>query len=461
MGNAGQELARKVVEISYKDLTPALVLKMKQIILDSIGCALASRVTDRGRIALEVVNELGGNTQATIIGGGRSSWALATYANAEMIHALDYEVCGPGRGHTLPYVLSPSLAIAERMKSSGKDLITGVALALEIGGRMFSAVALNRDAPVTKPFSVGSCAVYGGVAGASSLMRLDSKRIAHAFGIAGTNTIVLSSRDRHTPGGNQGIMTKFNTLTGWIAQLATMSCLLAEKGFTGDTTYFDGELGFKNVMGSDTFKPEAIVANLGKIWLAEKIGEDGHYGLKTYPSCAALHAGISLINQIIRENKIDPANIEEIVVKSTPAFQSWEVVSFADCSHNPGYIYAVAAFHGQNPGPHWQMPGTYNDPKIRNLMKHIRVEKNQKIDEIFVEIKAAGKNYSAAAKGLPSTKAPPLIIEPPLTDDEIKVKFRNNASYGPLSTDKVENIINAVYRLEEIEDVSEMLRMLG
>jgi hypothetical protein len=89
------------------------------------------------------------------------------------------------------------------------------------------------------------------------------------------------------------------------------------------------------------------------------------------------------------------------------------------------------------------------------------VEKNQKIDEIFVEIKAAGKNYSAAAKGLPSTKAPPLIIDPPLTDDEIKVKFRNNASYGPLSTDRVENIINAVYRLEEIDNVTDMLRMLG
>jgi 2-methylcitrate dehydratase PrpD len=59
MTNIGQELSRIIERVSYKDLPEAVVYHIKQTFLDSIGCALGARVIDRGRIALELVNEIG------------------------------------------------------------------------------------------------------------------------------------------------------------------------------------------------------------------------------------------------------------------------------------------------------------------------------------------------------------------------------------------------------------------
>jgi hypothetical protein len=49
----------------------------------------------------------------------------------------------------------------------------------------------------------------------------------------------------------------------------------------------------------------------------------------------------------------------------------------------------------------------------------------------------------------------------PLNDDEIKDKFRNNASYSVLKSGRIEGIIESIYHLEDIKDVSGVLRMSG
>jgi 2-methylcitrate dehydratase PrpD len=246
------------------------------------------------------------------------------------------------------------------------------------------------------------------------------------------------------------------------------------------TTFLDSELGFRNALGAAAyFKPEVIIEDLGKIWRMER---------GSYPCCGAHHPAVDLIVKIVQQNNnINPDGIEEIVVKGIPLLlglpwsQPWaDEASFADCQFCNDYVYAVAAYHGQNPGPHWQMPSSYNDPKIRNLMKRVRVEAYPTTDEFIaapakanmhpyhssdtiVELTANGRKYTAAGK---SEQFPGLTVETsdtrePLTDDEMRAKFRNNASYSSLMSNKVEGIIDVVYRLEEVEDVSEMLQMLG
>jgi 2-methylcitrate dehydratase PrpD len=476
--STGSKLAEIITGLSYEDFPPPVVLNMKRVILDSIGCALGGRITDRGRIALEVVAELGGNPQSVIIGGGRTSWTLAAYANAELIQALDYEPCGPRFGHIVPYVISPCLSIAQRTRASGKELITAVVLALEVGSRVFNSVPGKTDVDVERRQnflqSFGSTQVYGGVAGVSSLLKLDAKHISHAMGIAGTNLPVPAGHSWHIMP-RPSIMTKFNTLTGWVAELSTMACLLAERGFTGDTTFLDSEEGFRGVIGAkDDFQPETIIGDLGQRWWSEDWNSQF---IKAYPLCGANHAGVDLIIHILRQSGISPESIQEIVVTGDPTTPPWTLpftdpVSFSDCSHNNAYAYAVAAYHGQNPGPLWLLPSTFNDPRIRNLMRKVRVEALPKTEnalvnpvyaETTVEVTANGRKYSASGKSqFPGVKVElPGDTRPPMKDDEIKAKFRNNAGYSSLTKEKVEKIIHAVYRMEEMENVSTMLAMMG
>ncbi|MFC1971563.1 MmgE/PrpD family protein [Chloroflexota bacterium] len=134
MTGVTQTLAEFAAKTTFNDLPGSAIQKTKQVLLDSIGCALGSYITDRARITIELTEELGGHPQASIIGHRKTSLALAACANGDLICTLDYEPVGPLCPHVCPSVVASSLAMAERVGASGKDLITAVALGLEAGG---------------------------------------------------------------------------------------------------------------------------------------------------------------------------------------------------------------------------------------------------------------------------------------------------------------------------------------
>ncbi len=74
--NVTEQLASIVTRIGFDDLPQDVVKGIKWILLDSVGCALGASQTDKARIASELVEELGGQPQASVIGGHRTSYAL-------------------------------------------------------------------------------------------------------------------------------------------------------------------------------------------------------------------------------------------------------------------------------------------------------------------------------------------------------------------------------------------------
>lgn len=470
--NVTQQLAELVTTIGFDDLPEELVRNHKLMLLDNIGCALAGSVTDRGRIALELVGELGGKPQASIIGNHRSSYALASFANGELVNALDFCYNTEGR-HLGIYVFPPCLVIAEREHSSGKELITALAVAHEVGGRAVSSLAQHKvlkDEPPyyeTSPRFGYTTTIFGGVAGAGKLLGLNVGRMQNAFGIAGASTPVPALQHWDYTSGPV-FMVKYNSWSGWIAQLATVAALLAEKGFTGDTTILDGEWGFWQIVGSPFFKVDNLLEGLGETW------HSGKADFKFYPCCSCNFAGIDGINKIMQEHGIDPEEIEEIVVKNdpellTPRRMGVEVESFGDASFRNTLIFAIAAFYGNNPGPNWELPTTINDPRVRALMERVKVELHPRASELLakqmkttggtfftdtiVEIIARGRKFSveiSSHKGKPDN---------PMTESELVDKFRNNASYSMVKSSKVEEIIQMISELEKVDDVTKLTRL--
>lgn len=470
-----KQLSESVVNTTYQDLPPEAIEKIKLTVLDSIGCALGGYITDRARIVLEMIEEFGGNAQATLIGSYRTSCPLAAFGNSELMNALDYDYIGPLSGHVGPYVAPPCLTIAERAHASGKDLILALALANEIGGRAMSAFAQHKvpkDEPPyyeTHPRFSYSSSIFGGVAGAGKLLGLSATQLANAFGIAGASTAVPATMKWQYMTG-PAIMAKYNAWTGWIAQLATVAVLSAEKGFTGDTTILDGEWGYWKIVGSPFFKVENLLNGLGKEW---HIGE---VMFKLYPTCYIYHAGIEGINNLVKEHEIKPEHIEEIVVKGDPLMQtpnrmSTEVNSFADAQFFIRFNFALAPFYGDSPGPAWQMPGVFNDPRINALVNKIKLEVHPQFDDYvtetikkgvvpilwsaIVEVAANGKRYTA------EMKAPRGSKDYPATKEELVGKFKTNASYSLIKTSKAEEVIEMVDHLDEIDDVCKLFALLA
>ncbi|MBK8065854.1 MAG: MmgE/PrpD family protein [Betaproteobacteria bacterium] len=246
------------------------------------------------------------------------------------------------------------------------------------------------------------------MAGAARLLRLDQSQLCHALGIAGASSPVLAiMKWQHMPG--PAIMAKYNAWTGWTAQLATVAALAARRGFTGDTTILDGEFGYWNIVASPVFNVGNLLDGLGRDWHLDQVR------YKLYPTCYIYHAGIQGICQLVREHRIDPAEITEIVVRGdrlmqTPNRMGVEVNTFADAQFFIRFNFALAVFHGDKPSPAWQLPETFNDPRIRALVPKVKLEEHPEFENYvrsaigsgtvpilwssIVEIAARGQRYT-------------------------------------------------------------------
>ena len=460
MSNVTEQLIDFVEGVTFDQLPSPIVTKTKQMLLDSVGCALAGQLVDRGKIAIEYAHEAGGIARASIIGDGKTSYALASFVNGELINALDYDALGPMVGHVAPYVIPTCLAMAERSNASGKEFITALALSLEIGGRLRLALGklriLKNEPPYWEyaPFYTYSSNVFGAIAGAAKLIKLDRVRLANAFGIGGASTAVAAgAKWEHTPG--PGLMTKYNAWSGWLSQLATVAALFAEKGFTGDTSILDGDDGFWRMMGSPSFDVEVLLNDLGKVWDWDTLK------VKRYPVCGANHSGVAAITNLIKQHDIKPEEIEEITVIGDPFLMTAnragdEIAGFQDTQFRSSYIFALACYYGDKPGPEWQLPSTFNDSRIRELMKKVRIAVHPQADEIIGDnLKAIGPTHLKTSAVEIRARGGKWVAEDtsaaPMTAEEVEEKFRHNASFSWLRSEKIDQIVETVDKLEQID----------
>lgn len=468
------ELAAFMTRIRYEDVPRDVVEQVKLLLLDDIGNALGGYVTDRGRIALEFADDNGGRPQASVIGDKLTSYALASFLNGELINALDYDAIGPLGSHITPYVTPTPLALAERQGSSGSELIMALALAHEIGGRVLSSMAQQKmmvDEPPgykESPRFSTSGTVFGAVAGGAFLLGFDQETVANAFGVAGASTPVPGNiKWHHTTG--PSIMLKYNCWTGWVAQLATVAVLLAEKGFTGDRTILDGEYGYWQMVGSPYFLVENLLADLGQTWHLDQVA------FKMYPTCAPYHSAIEGIAQLVKEEALAPDEIESIAVRCdpilfTPNRAQTQLQSFADVQFAVLPVLAMAVLYGDKPGPSWQTAPVYTDPRIEKLIPKIHLQIHPDIDAILakrsrqgrlpmymgadVQITAKGKTFSINIEAPRGSQARPVGL------DDLLEKFRTNASYSKLKTKDIARVINLVMALETLGDVRELCEAL-
>src|SRR5215470_4393224 len=123
-----------VAKLKYEDLPPEAVHRAKQVLLDTIGCALGGVNADPVRIARQVVELEGGKPQATVIGvGSKVSCEQAAFLNGMALRYLDYnDYAALGSPHHCSINVAPALAVAEMQGLTGKDLLLGIIVAYEV-----------------------------------------------------------------------------------------------------------------------------------------------------------------------------------------------------------------------------------------------------------------------------------------------------------------------------------------
>ncbi|MBN9429040.1 MAG: MmgE/PrpD family protein [Burkholderiales bacterium] len=465
-----QGLAKFSSELRYEDLPGSVIRETKRMLLDSVGVSFAAHAVDKGRICTEISQRLGGAPEATIIGArGKVSASNAALANGELINALDYDALFIPGGHVAPYVVPAILAMAEAQNASGKDLILALAIGNEVAMRVTRGMspmvltvrdeAGNQSYRWTNPYG-GSRYNLGAAAGVGRLMRLDPVKMAHALGLSGHHTQVPThSKMSYTlpvP------MSKYGT-PGWQSTGAIVAALLAEAGYEGDTTLFDGKSGLWSFTGSDAWMPEKVLPGINEEWaLLEQ-------QYKPYPCCRVTHTCLDIFYALQAQHEWAPDDIEQVVIFASayaekPHLQNKDVQNAMDAQFSAAYAMAMAAF-GVPIGVVWLEPEHYKSASVRSFMErvtckvHPQYTQKPLADKLMilgrVEVTVGGKLYVAEESFARGTPRPGFE----LTDDELNRKFVHNGS-RLFSQDQLARASETLFALERLAHVSELMQQL-
>ena len=466
-----ETLAAFTADTRFEALPANVVEESKRLLLDSLGCALGGLSHAKGTIGVQYARLQGPGVpgaQATIIGTGERVCAIAAgFANGELINALDFDAILPP-GHVSPYVIPGALASAEMAGASGKDLLCAVAIAHEMSNRMGKGLDYLRDmknGKVTPPPVHGyASTVFGATAAVGKVKGFSSDRLADAIGIAASMSPVNAqwSWSLHIP-----TATVKYAVAGALVQTAMTGAALAELGHTGDRNLLDDpESGWPRMIGSSRWAPESVTPGLGTEWVfpAEQT-------YKPYPHCRAQHAPIEVVREIVRDNGIEPSEIEGIKAwverhVMQPLWLNRKIENVTQAQFSIAHGLSVAA-HLFPPDKAWQSPEVVFNPSVLALMDKIECEVHPDYEKLLadnaasrptrIEVRARGKTYVAEKRWPKGTPSPdPSTF---MTNEELVEKFARNAD-GILSPRNIDLAVRRIWDLESTKDAGELMQLL-
>lgn len=450
-------LARNVVQVKYQDLPAETVEATKKSILDTLGVIeAASGLTPWMKDLVGLVKESGGRDESTILGfGGRVPAWMAAFANGAMAHCLDYDdLHHSARAHCGAQTVSPGFAVAERLgKVSGKDLITAVALGIDLFARL--CYSIDPKIPWCRHPMFG---VFGAAATSGKLLGLNEEQMVDALGLAfcqaaGTEEI------RYTVGSDVGGMREaFPNKSGVLA------ALMAQRGIRGVRTCFEGKAGLFNVYYGGEYNREPLTHNLGKMFQGTDVG------FKPWPACGFTHSYIDATLSLVREHDIQPGDVEEITVfvgdRPMNLCQPLEVrrrpKTILDAKYSIPFTVGVAIARRKVILKDY-MVESLDDPAVLELAQKVSskydagCDHSREREPAKIEIKVKGGTTYRQRTDFPYGHH-----EKPMTRADIVDKFRDCVSYAakPVTQASAEKVIILVANLEDVGDVSSIVRLL-
>jgi len=439
--------------LQFKEIAPEAVYQAKRFLLDSFGCALGGYQQHDVAIALSVLDEVAGPGSATVIGTGqRIDPVSASFANALMIRCMDYNDIYWKQDPSHPSDIFPAaIACCDRIGSSGEELIVGLALGHEFEMRFCEAAFPGiRE----RGWHHATLTAFVSPIVAGRALHLPWEQIQHAIGISASRHCTLGA----VTAGKLTMMK--NTVDPMATQAGVLAALMAEKGYTGPEHVIDGKEGLAKVFRPD-WKLNLLTDGLGESWRITQCG------MKAFPTEALTHTPISAVLEIVKSNDLRPEEVEKIQIRSLaraadilsdPSKYDPHTKETAD--HSLPYVIAAALVDRQ------VTPGQFTmdkimDPTIRAQLKKVEVVADPEIEKVFpalqrVIVHIDTKDGRSFDKQLDYPKGDPRN---PLTDAELEEKFAALAD-GVLTRPTQQQVKNAVWNLERIGSVSELMALM-
>ena len=137
-----EKLAAHAFNVRYEDMPQEVIEKAKDCLLDQIGVELIGSTLDWNKIAYRYVVEMGGRAESTIVNYGTKAPALdVAFVNATFGQGCELDDVGFGAGGHLSAATVPvGLALSEKERVSGKELLSAIVAGCDVMYRLLLAV---------------------------------------------------------------------------------------------------------------------------------------------------------------------------------------------------------------------------------------------------------------------------------------------------------------------------------
>jgi len=452
-------LADFIARANYEDLPKNVIKDAKERIGNAIACGLGGRKTLEGDLLIDIMKEMKGHPEATVIGDKtKLSFMQAAQVNRVLMHMMDYDDDLTNICHMSIVLIPVALAIGERIQASGKDIINAFVLGCEVVTHLREALDPSIEAFYKTFERVDAGLQFGVTAVAGKLLRLTGGQIADAFGLTG---FMKASRVTRPDWAKRGMPRWMKITGGDITIPGIHAVLLAQKGFPGDRAILDQGRNWEASVGSDRYDASKLITNLGKEYGILKIG------YKFYSACRYTSTTLDAVAAIVSENQIKPEDVKEVIVKVqrlvSENFAIYEPEYMIQAQFSIPYVVTMVLM-GEPTGPNWFREDLLKNPRVRELQHRVKLVEDPVATKTFypgyktpstVEIVMQdGRHFS---KSVEYPKGEP---ENPFTRQDHIDKLTNMASWLGMKQSQIDELIHTLDRLDKLNQISDLMRLL-
>lgn len=449
-----EKMADFVSALDGNKLPEAALERAKGSIMDYVGVTFAGLSERCSEIVRETVECLGGHPQATVWGTQtKTSVLLAALANGTAAHALDYDdVNSIMRSHPSIQLLPALFALGEYEHHSGREILTAYVTGFEVGAKL--GRALNPELVFQGWFPVGTLGTLMQAAACAKLLELNADQVRMAIGIA-TN---LASGLRC----NNGTMSK-PLMAGQVGSNGALAALLARRGMTAHEEALEARFGFfENFSRGDRKNLDQAIRSLGEPLEIVQLG----ITTKLYPCCAGSHMAIDCALHIVKDQKVNPEEIQEVRVSISKNARYLLIHprprTEMEAKFSLEYAVSRAILDAQI-APQQFTPEKIREPRLQSLIERIKphyyeapeAESKAEWTRLPVKIELQMKNGRVFTAEVDRPKGSPRN---PLTPAELKEKFRQCVR-GKFSESTTDRVMEQLLNFENLADVASLMAL--
>lgn len=447
-----RQLAKWIVKTKVEEIPTQVLEKAKIYVLDTLGCTIAGVTDDVGKVIIEYAQDLGGKPVCNVIGSSvKTAPPVAALANGITGHALDFDDTSYSYiGHVSVSILPSAIAVGELVNASGLQVLGAYIIGSEVACKLGAMVT-------PKLYEDGwhsTCVIgaFGATAAAVKLLGLTEDQMINALAATVSETSGVK--------GNIGTMSK-PFQVGRSAENGVTATLLAQKGMTGAPDIFEKVFGFCQTfkVGND-FGP--FYSKMGSPY---DIDLPGFY-LKEFPSCSSTHPALNALIRLIKENRIEPDEVESVDCAATPlvvtSLMYPDPKNSVQARFSMQFCLATALLGRGKVKVTDFMEEKVKAPKTQEMMKRIHLRVSPELEKkgfapedgpegVVVEITLKNGRRQSTYQAFADWKPDHMPSWEILTE-----KYKDCVSLV-LPKEKVEESIEQIQRFEQLKTIQEMM----